>query len=449
MKVFVAGATGVLGRRAVAELVKAGHRVTGVARSEEKADMLRLLGATPVTVDLFDPAAVKEAVAGHEVVINLATHIPPITRAARPGAWTENARIRTDGARNLADAALAAGAQRYIQESIAFMYEDRGAEWLDEDTPVMTVKIVEPNLVAEAQAARVTEGGAVGVVLRFGQFYAADSSHTIDQARLARFGFAPTVGDPDAYTTWIHADDAATAVVAALTAPAGIYNVTDDHPVTRREHAEIVANALGTRKARFTPSVVTKVGGQNIGLLTRSQRVSNRRFKEATGWAPAYPSSREGWAVEAADLAAPPADRGVMIARAVLAVLAFSGAVLGVWALFDPKGFYDSFPGGGRAWVAADGPYNEHLLRDFGGLNLGLAFVLGIAALRFSVRLGRIAAVAALLFAVPHLAYHLNHLDVYETSDQVGNAVSLGLAVAAPLVVLVLLARVPGARRAE
>ena len=441
MKVFVAGATGVLGRRAVAELVGPGHQVTGLARSEEKADLLRLLGATPVQVDLFDPAAVKEAVAGHEVVVNLATHIPPISRAALPGAWNENARIRTEGARNLVDAALAAGAARYIQESIAFMYEDRGAEWLDEDTPVMTVKLVEPNLAAEAQAARVTEAGAVGVVLRFGQFYAADSSHTTDQARMARLGLAPTVGDPDAYTSWIHADDAATAVVAALTAPAGIYNVTDDEPVTRREHAEIVAAALGTRKARFAPSVVTRAGGPSGSLLTRSQRVSNRRFKDATGWAPAYPTSREGWAVEAADLAAPPADRRVTIARVVLGLLAVSGLVLGLWALLDPQGFYDAFPGGGRAWVSADGPYNEHLLRDFGGLNLGLAFVLGAAALRFTPRLARIAAVAALLFAVPHLAYHLNHLDVYETSDQVGNVVSLGMAVAGPLLVIGLLAR--------
>ena len=86
-KVFVAGATGVLGKRAVARLVAEGHEVTGVARSEQKAQLLRRLGAAPVAVDVFDAAAVRDAVAGHDVVMNLATHIPPLSKAAAPGAW--------------------------------------------------------------------------------------------------------------------------------------------------------------------------------------------------------------------------------------------------------------------------------------------------------------------------------------------------------------------------
>src|SRR5580765_982765 len=110
MRVFVAGATGVLGRRAIPALVAAGHAVTAVVRSPAKAALARSLGATPVEVSLFDPDALRAAVAGHDAVCNLATHIPPLTRAADPRAWDENNRIRTDGSRNLVDAALAAGA---------------------------------------------------------------------------------------------------------------------------------------------------------------------------------------------------------------------------------------------------------------------------------------------------------------------------------------------------
>src|SRR5690242_528809 len=122
MRIFVAGATGILGRRAVADLVAAGHSVTAVVRSDAKADVARALGAEPVRVSLFDPEALRAAVAGHDAVCNLATHIPPLSRAADPRAWNENNRIRSEASGNLVDAALAAGASVYVQESIAFLY---------------------------------------------------------------------------------------------------------------------------------------------------------------------------------------------------------------------------------------------------------------------------------------------------------------------------------------
>jgi nucleoside-diphosphate-sugar epimerase len=109
MRVFVAGATGVIGRRAVAQLIAAGHEVTGIARAPAKAAQLRRAGAVPVEVSLFDPAALTAAVAGHDAVVNLATKIPTLTQAARASAWDENNRIRIEGSRNLVDAALAAG----------------------------------------------------------------------------------------------------------------------------------------------------------------------------------------------------------------------------------------------------------------------------------------------------------------------------------------------------
>ena len=437
MKVFVAGATGVLGRRAVAQLVAVGHDVTGVARTPAKAALLRRLGATPVTVDLFDPAALKDAVAGHDAVLNLATHIPPMTKAAMPGAWSENDRIRTEASRNLVDGALAAGATRYVQESICFPYTDRGAEWIDEDTPLDLPSFARSTSDAEAQAARFTDSGGTGVVLRFGQFHAAESAHTIDMLRAARARLSPSFGDPEGYVPTIHADDAASAVVAALGAPAGVYNVVDDEPVSRREHGRSLARALGVKPPRHLPAAAAKVGGSKTALLARSQRVSNAKFKQATGWAPEYPSVREAWSEIVAASGGPvvPDLRRTAI-RIALAVLAVSGVVLGVWAAFAPRSFYADFPGGGRTWVSADGPYNEHLVRDFGALNLALALVLAVAAVKLTPVLVRTAAAAAVLFALPHFVYHLRHLDVYDTSDKIGNAFSLALAVALPLLVL-------------
>src|SRR6476469_11000419 len=113
MKIFVAGATGVIGRRLVPLLVDAGAEVTAVARSKAKADQLKEQGVNPVTLNLFDPTAVKEAVAGHNTVINMATHIPSGVRVFMPGSFAENIRLRQEASKNLADAAIAARAQRF------------------------------------------------------------------------------------------------------------------------------------------------------------------------------------------------------------------------------------------------------------------------------------------------------------------------------------------------
>lgn len=127
-----------------------------------------------------------------------------------------------------------------------------------------------------------------------------------------------------------------------------------------------------------------------------------------------------------------------LVQRVLLALLAISSAVVGVWAQFFPVSFYDDFPGAGRHWVATDGPYNEHLVRDVGGLNLALTVVLVAALVSLSPTLVRVAAAAYLVYALPHFVYHLHHLDLYDTADKIGNAVSLGSSVVAPVVLLLL-----------
>lgn len=127
-----------------------------------------------------------------------------------------------------------------------------------------------------------------------------------------------------------------------------------------------------------------------------------------------------------------------VVLRLLLAFLAVGTAMVGLWAQFFPESFYDDFPGIGGRWIAVDGPYNEHLIRDVGGLNLALTVVLVAALVTLTPTLVRIAAVAFLVYALPHFVYHLNHLDAYDTIDQVGNAGSLGAMVVIPLVLLAL-----------
>jgi len=294
VKVFVAGATGVLGRRAVPLLLKAGHDVTAVARTDERAASLKAVGATPDRLDPFDPEIAKHAVNGHDVVCNLATHIPSPGRMARPSAWAENDRVRRDLSRILVDAALAGGCTRFVQESIAFLYADHGDRWIDEDAPIDPLANLVSATVAEGNAVRVTESGAVGVTLRFCAFYGPDSDNTRLMIKLARRRIAAGAG-ADGFWSSITTDDAASAVVAALSAPAGVYNVGDDEPVTRRTFFAALAGALGTRPPFIPPAGVAKLGGPGAAVLVRSQRISNRRFADATGWTPSYPSVHQGW----------------------------------------------------------------------------------------------------------------------------------------------------------
>lgn len=299
-RIFVAGATGVVGLPAVRALLADGHEVTGVARTPAKADQLRALGAEAVAVDLFDATAVKAATEGHDVVVNLATRIPPTSKAWRAGAWDENERIRREVSAHLAAAVLDHGAERLVQEAIAFAYADHGDDWIDEDEPIEPPAELGGVRTAEASAGRVTEAGAVGIVLRFGNFYGPDAAHTHDTARLARRRISSMLGPVDAYWSVVHTDDAGAAVAAALRAPAGAYNVVDDRPLRRSELDLAIAHGMGVTSLRLPPKPVRRLAESRAELLTRSIRASNARLKDAAGWAPAYPSAHEGWAAVAA-----------------------------------------------------------------------------------------------------------------------------------------------------
>ena len=294
MKIFVTGATGVIGRRVVPQLIRAGHQVTGLARTAQKAALLRRFGAAPVRVDLFDSAALGPALAGHEAVANLATHVPPLEQALEPTAWDVHNRIRNEASVGLTRAAAEAGCRIFIQESITFPYADKGAEWIEETDADHCPPEMASSRAAEAQTGWFSDNGGQGIVLRFALFYAHDSSHTQEFQAAIRAGRSPFLGDPAGYMSHIHAEDAAAAVVAALGAPAGIYNVADDQPLTRQDLAAAIAELEGVASPAPPEPIQGELPG-SIEALTRSQRISNRHFKHTTDWTPRYPSVRQGW----------------------------------------------------------------------------------------------------------------------------------------------------------
>ena len=285
-RVLVTGSTGVLGRRVVRRLVEAGHTVTAVVRSEAKAAAARAVGATPVEVDLFDRAAMQAALAGFDTVAHLATHIPTGPSALRRSGWRVNDSLRRDASAVIAGAAVDAGVGRMIQESITFPYIDRGDEWIDEQCERQYYWGNDSVAAAEASAAGVTAAGGVGVALRFAMFMAPDSAHTESTVSAAKKGLFTIVGAIDGYMSFIHIDDAAAAVVTALSAPAGVYNVAEPEPVRRSAHRDALAELVGRSRLRSVPGVVERAGGDVVNSIARSHRISSQHFRQVSTWTP-------------------------------------------------------------------------------------------------------------------------------------------------------------------
>jgi nucleoside-diphosphate-sugar epimerase len=280
MRVFVTGATGALGTAAVRRLVSSGHEVTGTARSAEKRRLLYTLGAESAQVDLFDAAAMRAAIEGHDVVCNLATRIPAGPERTHAAAWRENDRIRTEGSAIVARAAAECGALRLIQEAVAFVYADAGQDWVTEQSPIAATPTSSSSLTATENAMSFADQYRFAVTLRFGAFY-GDDSFTRWQLERVRRGKPVLTGEPGEYVSPITIEDAAGAVVAALAAPSGIYNVSGQ-PVRRAEWARALGTAAGVDgSAKF---VTRGLFSGRTKIASRSLRLSSDAFHTATGW---------------------------------------------------------------------------------------------------------------------------------------------------------------------
>ena len=297
MRVFVAGAAGVIGRRLLPMLIEAGHDVTGTTRREERAEWIRQQDAEPAIVDVFDAEALAEAVAAAkaDVVVHELTDIPPAINVKRYAEdMAGNDRIRIEGTRNLLAAAKAAGAPRIVVQSIAFAYAPEGGDTRDEDDPLY-LDAPEPmratiHALADMEEQVLTAESPEGP----GSVYASGGS-TAARVRKHRF---PIAGTGAGVFSFIHVDDAAAATVLALDhGEPGIYNVVDDDPAPISEWLPAYAEILGAKAPGTVPMWLARAaGGGRMALLMEELRgASNAKARAELGWAPMYPSWREGF----------------------------------------------------------------------------------------------------------------------------------------------------------
>jgi 2-alkyl-3-oxoalkanoate reductase len=298
MRVFVAGASGTLGRRLVPQLIAHGHQVTGTCTSPATAGRVRELGAEPAVLDLLDAGAVLRAVieARPDAIVHQATALANqrFSRSLDRTFGPTN-RLRTEGTDALLAAAKEAGVRRFVAQSFApYRYAHTGGPVKTEDDPLYAAP---PATASQTFAAMshldqaVTAAG--GIALRYGGFY-GDDNQMVQAIRKRRY---PVIGDGQGQMSFIHLDDAAAATVLALghDGPA-IYNITDDEPAAMRDWLPALAAALGAAPPRRVPLWLGRLFmGKGLAMMTEARGASNARARDELGWSPRYPSWREGF----------------------------------------------------------------------------------------------------------------------------------------------------------
>jgi nucleoside-diphosphate-sugar epimerase len=308
MKVFIEGASGVLGRQLVPLLVADGHDVVALTRSREKAADLHELGAEPVVADGLDRAAVTRAVreAEPEVVVHQMTGLSSVTSFENlDGELAATNRLRTEGTDILLEAARAAGARRAIVQSYGLWSfpEAEGRAATEEDTPDPDPPATIADTVGAVRHVESTvpaADGIEGLALRYGLFYGPETGLSADGAltEAVRQGQWPIIGDGDGAYSFIHVEDAATATRAALDQGApGIYNIADDEPAPAAVWVAGLAEMLGAEPpGRIPEDAALPVAGEYpVYLSTRLNGLSNEKAKRELGWSPRYATWRDGF----------------------------------------------------------------------------------------------------------------------------------------------------------
>jgi nucleoside-diphosphate-sugar epimerase len=303
MRVFVAGATGAIGRRLVPQLVARGHEVTGTTTRPGGIEPLRAAGADPVVVDGLDGAAVREAVAraGPDAIVHEMTALagqPDLKHFDRWFAVTN--RLRTIGTRNLLSAAELAGVSRFVAQSYTGWTNPRtGPPVKTENDPLDTepAKAQTHSLAAiRFLESAVLEAPLEGIALRYGALYGPGATEPL--AELVRKRRLPIVGGGRGIWSWIHVDDAAAATVAALEhGERGVYNIVDDEPAAVSEWLPYLASALGAPPPRHVAGRLARpfVGQVGVRWMTEARGASNERARRELSWRLFYPSWRVGF----------------------------------------------------------------------------------------------------------------------------------------------------------
>ncbi|TCO19621.1 nucleoside-diphosphate-sugar epimerase [Kribbella steppae] len=314
MRVFVAGATGVIGNRLVPLLLSTGHDVIGLARSQDAGAGLERLGADVVHADALDHAAMRRAVrvAAPDAVVHLLTAIPARInpkRLSRDLAQTN--RLRTQGTINLVDAAAQAGAKRVITQGSAYVYEPNGPDPATEDVPFWHRPPTEFGPVLDAlRELEALTAEAGGLVLRIGHLYGPGTTYApggsfVQQVQNRN---VPIVGQGTGTFSFTHIDDAASAIVAALeNTAAGALNVVDDEPAQVREWLPVLAHLLGAPPPThiLPPMARLAFGSWGVAFLTELRGADNSNAKRVLGWSPKYPSWRQGFEADLAHAGSP------------------------------------------------------------------------------------------------------------------------------------------------
>jgi nucleoside-diphosphate-sugar epimerase len=297
MKVFIAGASGVLGRRLVRQLVGRRHSVIGQVRSAKAESAVREAGGEPRHADLFDAESLARAAEGCDTVIHAATAIPTKQKTT-PDDWAMNDRIRRKGTRCLTEAAAKIGAKTYIQQSVVWVARPKDGSAFDEDSAVVPDPSYQSAIDAEAIAREAGSAeGFTTAVLRGGAFYDCDSAHTRMFADALRKRAMPIIGRGDAEWAMIHTDDAVSAYVIVAEKPReGVWHVVDNELITVRALLETSAARLGAPRPRRVPVWLARwlAGERAVAYFTQSTRTTNARLRRDFGWTPRYPTYREG-----------------------------------------------------------------------------------------------------------------------------------------------------------
>ena len=304
MRVFVAGGSGVVGRRLVPQLVARGHQVTATTTNAAKLGLLQQLGAAGVVMDGLDEVSVGEAVAAArpDAIVNEMTGLseahagkPNLRRPDRFFATTN--RLRSEGTDHLLAAAQATAVPHFVAQSVGIFNGVREGGWVKtEEDPLEPMEAAKA--ISHLEDVVVRAGGAV---LRYGSLYGPGA--TDDQVKLVRRRLFPLVGGGTGYFSWVHLDDAASATVLAVELHAkGVFNIVDDEPAPVSEWLPYLAKCAGAKPPRRLPAWLARLlaGDVAVGLMTQGRGFSNAKAKRELGWQPHYHSWRQGFKEELA-----------------------------------------------------------------------------------------------------------------------------------------------------
>ena len=295
MKVFLAGASGTVGIPLVRALVEAGHQVTALTRSPEKQDELRRLGATPALADALDAQAVRTVLlaATPSHVIHQLTALPKEGPSSESDLVATN-RLRIDGTRNLLDAAIRAGAQRFIGGSFALL---PGAK--TETADAFAIEAAGATRSMESQILSANQSKQIeGIVLRYGLFYGPTNPGTIKMVEMVRKRRLPTIRGDRGLLPFIHIDDVVGATMAALDRgiPGSVYDIVDDEALSLSDAVRIMAEYIGAPTPRRIPAWLFRlISPYRARVLSTRLPLSNAKARAELMWRPTYPSMREGF----------------------------------------------------------------------------------------------------------------------------------------------------------